>query len=121
LSTICEAVVGTVVPSGETPLDEDAAATFTVICAEPNSPPESRTDAVIVCVPAESTRFRLDPYPSNPSILDDHPSDADKLPSSLSVDDPLNVTDAPLPNEAPFPGDEIFTVGVVFLLVDVGG
>jgi len=114
-------VVGTVVPSADTLLDEDAAATLTAICVEPDSPPESRTEAVIVCAPAESTRFRLEPYPSSPSILDVHPSDDDKLPSSLSVADPLNVTDAPLPNEEPFPGEEILVVGAVFLVVDVGG
>jgi hypothetical protein len=107
------------VPSGEGPLTEPA--TPTVICAEPDIPPESRTDAVIVCVPDESARTTVDPYPSKPSMLDVHASDPDMSPSCLSVAEPENVTAAPLLNEEPGEGEEMATLGAVFLLVDVGG
>ena len=75
----------------------------------------------MVCVPAERTRFRFEPFPRPPSMLDAHASEAERLPSCLSVAEPANVTELPLLNEDPFPGDEMLTVGAVFLLVDVGG
>jgi hypothetical protein len=70
-----------------------AAVTAIVIDADPGSPPESVTDAVMVCEPAVSALVEnVPPDPIAPSRLDTHEMLPVRLPSSASVAVAVNVT-----------------------------
>src|SRR5688572_15750208 len=70
-----------------------AAVTAIVIDADPGSPPESVTDAVMVCEPAVRVLVEnVAPEPITPSRLDVHDRLFVRLPSSVSVAVPVNVT-----------------------------
>src|ERR1051325_11287754 len=66
-------------------------------------------------------RLNDPPEPIAPSMLDVHAIEDVSLPSCESLAEPANEIVAPFANEALLPGDEMDTVGAVFLLVDVGG
>ena len=70
-----------------------AAVTVIVMNADPDSPPESVTDAVIVCEPTVSALVEtVPPDPIAPSRFELHEMLPVTLPSSVSVAVAMNVT-----------------------------
>ena len=88
--------------------------TLSVIDVVPPSPPLSVTEAVIVCVPADSVREKLPPLPMGPSMFDAHLKPEVRFPSCASDAEPEKLMEAPCAKLALLPGDEIDAVGAVF-------
>jgi len=89
--------------------------TLTVMAAEPERPPLSVADAVIVCVPCERVEVEnVLPVPMPPSRFERHVRLLEMLPSSLSMAVPVNVIESPTLNEAPLAGAVISDLGGVF-------
>ena len=87
------------------------AETVTVMEALFVLPPESVTDAVIVCVPLVNVREKLPPVPIVPSRLEVQTSFAVRSPSSGSDAEPEKETAVLAVNTALFAGFVICTVG----------
>ncbi len=91
----------------------DAASTTTVMEALPVSPPESVTEAVIVCVPSLSTALKEPPVPICPSRLEVQTRLLVRLPSSASAAAPEKLIEVPEEKLALFAGLLMLTVGGV--------
>jgi hypothetical protein len=83
-------------------------------------PPLSETDAVMVCVPADSGREKLPPLPIAPSMFDVHVNREVRFPSCVSDAEPEKVIEVPCAKLALLPGEEIDTLGAVFVGADGG-
>src|SRR6476619_2073171 len=70
---------------------ERADVMVTPIVADPLTPPESVTDALMTCDPAVRARVIDAPVPSAPSMLDVQPRRPVRLPSSGSVAVPAKL------------------------------
>src|SRR3954466_938082 len=81
-----------------------AAATVTVTCFEVRRPPASATVAVTVWVPVDNARENEPPRPMEPSMLDDHARLEVRVPSCVSLAEPVNVTEAPFARLVPLAG-----------------
>jgi hypothetical protein len=89
--------------------------TVTVIEALPVRPPESVTEAVMVCVPSLSTALKEPPVPIWPSRLEVQTRLLVRLPSSVSVAEPEKLMEVPEAKLAPSAGLVMLTVGAVLL------
>src|SRR5688572_17168151 len=91
---------------------EGTGLTAIVMDADPERPPESVTDAVMVCEPTVSALVeKVPPEPIAPSRLDTHERLAVRLPSSVSVAVPVKATGCPTVLLEPLPGAVIVTTG----------
>ena len=83
-----------------------------VMLSESVKPPESVTEAVIVCVPTDRLEVEtVPPEPIEPSILENQTRLPFRRPSSVSVAIPLKVTELPSIAELPLEGAVIRVSG----------
>ena len=80
----------------------------------------SVTLAVITCEPADRIVEKPVPTPSDPSMFELHAIFEVRLPSSASLADPLNVSEAPSVIDVPDAGPVISTVGAELLSDEAG-
>ena len=90
------------------------ASTLTLTELEAGTPTESETAAVRVCVPAESSAWKLPPLPIAPSALEVHVRLAVRSPSSGSLAEPATFTSCPSGTLVPLSGELIMMLGGAF-------
>lgn len=94
--------------------------TVKVMDADPDRPPLSLTDAVIVCMPALKVLVVTEePISKNPSRLEDQIKPVERFPSCVSFAVPVKVTAVPCVVEELFAGEVMETVGGVLVGVAV--
>ena len=91
----------------------------TVMLSESDSPPESVTLAVIVCVPTDRPVEKDTPEPIMPSMLEVQVRLPLRFPSSASAAVPEKLTNATGEWLLPFVGTVIVTTGAVLVIVTV--
>ena len=90
----------------------------TVVLPESVRPPESATDAVIMCVPTDKLEEEnVPPEPIGPSMLEIQTRLPLRLPSSVSLAVPVKITELPDKYELPGAGEVIAIVGEVLGVV----
>lgn len=86
--------------------------------SESVKPPESVTEAVIVCMPTDRLEVEImSPEPIPPSMLDVQVRLPLRLPSSVSLAVPVKITELPDKYELPGAGEVIAIVGEVLGVV----